>query len=266
MFFIENCDQSSKQDVHEALQIPTEALKEIYLGLPTAVGTASDGTFDYASDRIRNFIHGWVGQFLRNAGQEVLIKTNAQAVLTYPMSCFKLPAPTCIKMKQYITNYWRGSLIDNHKIHCQRWSKLSRAKGEGGMGFHDQPLFNQAMLGKQVWRLLSRPESLCAKVLKGKYFPTQKILEATRKTKSSKTWRAILFAREALVKGMIKRVGSGDSINVWTNNWIAGTSSVKPLVRQPEANVEKVNELFVPKTRHWDEQRVHDSFYALDAL
>jgi hypothetical protein len=102
-------------------------------------------------------------------------------------------------------------------------------------------------------------------VLKGKYYPTKDFLEATRKKKSSETWCAILFGREALVKGLIKRVGPGDSINVWSDNWIPGTSSMKPLVRLPGVHVEKVCELFIPGTRSWDEQRVRNSFCTLDA-
>jgi hypothetical protein len=115
VFFSGNCVLSAKQEVHEVLQIPTEALGEKYLCLPTAVG----------------------------------IKANAQAVPTYPMSCFLLLAPTCKQIKKYISNYWRGSSIDNHRIHRQRWSKLTRTKAEGGLGFRDLPLFNQSMLGKQ---------------------------------------------------------------------------------------------------------------------
>jgi hypothetical protein len=61
VFFSGNCVLSAKQEVHEVLQIPTEALGEKYLGLPTAVGKVSDDTFDYVADRIRNFIHGWGG-------------------------------------------------------------------------------------------------------------------------------------------------------------------------------------------------------------
>lgn len=71
------------------------------------------------------------------------------------------------------------------------------------MGFRDLPLFNQAMLGKQDWRLLIRPESLCSKVSKGKYFPNCGFLEATRIKKSLATWRAILHGRDALKKRLV---------------------------------------------------------------
>jgi hypothetical protein len=37
--------------------------------------------------------------------RRLLLKANAQAVPTYPMSCFKLPASVCKKMKNYISNY-----------------------------------------------------------------------------------------------------------------------------------------------------------------
>jgi hypothetical protein len=59
IFFSNNCEQPAKQEMHDALQIPNEALGEKYLGLPTLVGKVTDGTFDYVADRIRNFIHGW---------------------------------------------------------------------------------------------------------------------------------------------------------------------------------------------------------------
>jgi hypothetical protein len=49
------------------------------------------------------------------------------------------------------------------------------------MGFRDFTLYNQAMLGKQGWRLLMRPNLLCAKVLKGKYYPNSDLLSATKK-------------------------------------------------------------------------------------
>lgn len=59
IFFSANCVHEVKQEVHGGLQIPTEALGEKYLGLPTVVGKSSDGTFDHVGNRIKSFIHGW---------------------------------------------------------------------------------------------------------------------------------------------------------------------------------------------------------------
>jgi hypothetical protein len=45
-------------------------------------------------------------------------------------------------------------------------------------------------------------------------------MSAKRKSNASHTWNAILFGREALKKGLIKRVGDGSSIRLWDDPWI----------------------------------------------
>jgi hypothetical protein len=159
-------------------------------------------------------------------------------------------------MTTYISSYWWGSSLDNHKIHWLKWSKLTDSKEDGGMGFRDMSLFNKAMLGKQGWRLLIRPEALCSRVLKGKYFPNSNFLAATRRKKSSETWRAILHGRDVLKRGIIKQICPGSSVNIWEDNWIPGTMSMKPLVRLPGMSVTPVEDLFVPGTRKWNEQLI----------
>jgi hypothetical protein len=56
---------------------------------------------------------------------------------------------------------------------------MALPKQEGGMGFHDLHCFNQAMLAKQCWRLLSDPDSLC--VLRAKYYPDGDLINAQLK-------------------------------------------------------------------------------------
>jgi hypothetical protein len=179
------------------------------------------------------------------------------------MSCFKLPSVACRKLTTAVSNYWWGSSLDNHKIHWQSLEKLTRSKEQGGMGFRDFNLFNKAMLGKQGWRLMTRPDSLCARVLKGKYFHLCDFLSATKKRRSSATWKAILFGREVLKRGLIYRIGPGE-VNVWDDNWIPGSRLLRPVTRLEKATAERVSDLFIPGTRSWDMHQLRTSFTALD--
>jgi hypothetical protein len=74
------------------------------------------------------------------------------------------------------------------------------------------------MLAKQGWRLMIRPNSLCVRIIKGKYFPNGDFLKVNKRKQSSEFWKAMLFGREALWQGLIKRVGPGSSINIWEDN------------------------------------------------
>lgn len=97
-----NCEPEAKQEVHAVLHIMSETLAEKYVGLPMSFGKVVDGVFNYVPDRVWSFVSGWGGNFVSCAGREVLIKTNAQAVATYPISCFKLPAPVCQKLRTHV--------------------------------------------------------------------------------------------------------------------------------------------------------------------
>lgn len=65
-----------------------------------------------------------------------------------------------------------------NKMHWLSWERLTLPKRNGGLGFRDIHAFNMAMLAKKGWRLLQLPDSLCARVLRAKYFPDGDVLEA----------------------------------------------------------------------------------------
>ena len=62
------------------------------------------------------------------------------------------------------------------------------------MGFRELGKFNEAMLAKQIWRLVYDTDSLFYKVFKAKYFPSDNVFEA-KVNSGSTAWRSILKAR-----------------------------------------------------------------------
>jgi hypothetical protein len=132
------------------------------------------------------------------------------------------------------------------------------------MGFRDFQSFNLAMLAKQGWRLISNPDSLCAQILRAKYYPDGDILKAGPKAGSSFTWQSILAGITTFKRGYIWRVGDGASINIWSDPWIPTSSDRRILTPKGNTIYTKVSELISPITGSWDEDLLRDLFLSIN--
>jgi hypothetical protein len=152
---------------------------------------------------------------LSKASKEILIKAVTQAIPIFAMGCFDITKEMCHQISAMTAKYWWNNQDKKNSIHWVSWEKLTLPKEEGGLGFRDLHSFNLAMLAKQGWRLLQNSDSLCARVLKSKYFPNSSLLKAKAKMGCSYTWRSIMQGLEVLKKGVIWRVGDGQQIDIW---------------------------------------------------
>lgn len=63
-----------------------------------------------------------------------------------------------------------GSLETSKKIHWVGWHKVTKPKAEEGLGLQSAKEKNLGLLAKLNWRFHTEKDSICAKVLKSKYF------------------------------------------------------------------------------------------------
>ena len=84
-----------KDEIKGILNVPNETLNEKYLGMPSDIGVSKFGAFKYLKDRLRNKVKGWIEKTISFQGKEVLVKSVAQTVPVFSMSCFKLPRGLC---------------------------------------------------------------------------------------------------------------------------------------------------------------------------
>jgi hypothetical protein len=136
---------------------------------------------------------------------------------------------------------------------------------KGGMGFRDLHTFNMAMLAKQSWRLISKPETLCAKILKAKYYPHCSLLNAGPKKGSSYTWQSILAGLRTFKRGHVWRIGSGEKVNIWEDHWIPTSPTRKVITRRGQILYKTVDHLIDPNTNLWDEDLIRMLFLQVDA-
>jgi hypothetical protein len=183
---------------------------------------------------------------LSKAGKDILIKVCAQAIPTFAMSCFDLTKTLCEEISMMICRFWWAQQDKENKVHWLRWEILSKPKSGGGLGFRDLYGFNIAMLACQGWRMLTNTESLCARVLKVRYFPNTSILEAVPTGGISYSWRSILKGVALLKEGLVWRIGDGTNINIWTDPWIVRDGARQPITPRRQSILTKVNELIDP--------------------
>ena len=71
--------------------------------------------------------------------------------------------------------------------------------------------------------------SLCAKMMKAKYYPQGHILDTVFPQSASLPWQGILHGLDLLKSGVIWRVCDGSNINIWRDNWLPRKSGLKIL-------------------------------------
>jgi hypothetical protein len=264
IMFSANTKEADKEAVMQALNIVSEARNEKYLGLPIYMGKSKTQTFNYLKDRVWKKIQGWKEKLLSRVGKDVLVKAVAQAIPTYAMSCFDLTKTLCDDIGMMICRFWWSQQENENKMHWLSWELMCSRKRKGGLGYRDLHLSNLAMLARQGWRLLMEPESLCAQVLRAKYYPDGDLLKVEEKQGISYSWRSIVRGLRAVKEGMIWRVGDGTQINIWQDPWLPRGVTRRPITPRGRTILNKVSDLIDPQLGSWDKELIKDIFWEAD--
>ena len=213
-----------------------------------------------------NKVSGWKEKILTPAGKEILIKSVAQAVPSYTMSCFLLPKNLCEELTNVIRQFWWGQTGSKKKIAWLNWDTMCLPKNRGGLGFRDLRSFDLALLAKQGWWLLTNSNSLFSRVYKAKYFPHCSFTKATLGRSPSYAWRSLMAVQNIDRRGMRWQVGNGNKIRIWHNQWIPRPCMYRVITKERpnstntlvcelinratgEWNIDKLNSWFIPEDR-----------------
>lgn len=102
------------------------------------------------------------------------------------------------------------------------------------------------MLGKQGWRLLTRPDSLCARVLKGRYYHDRGFSWMPRRRNVLALLGALSWqGGKVLRQGLVKRIGDGTSTRIWGDRWIPNHFGGRPLTPSDGQQVSHVSDLII---------------------
>lgn len=156
----------------------------------------------YLDEKLVDKINNWAGKMLSKGGKGILLKSVAQTIPNYAMAVFLLPLDLCKDMERAMCKFWwRRSAKKNKGIHWMSWERMCQPKIAGGLGFRNLHDFNIALLGKQAWRLISKPDCLMACLFKARYYPTGSFLSAKLGGSPSFVWMSVLEAQSIIKAG-----------------------------------------------------------------
>ncbi|XP_056860054.1 uncharacterized protein LOC108829850 [Raphanus sativus] len=230
MFFGNKVEPSRKQDIKEVLGFSKEGGMGMYLGLPEQIGGSKMKVFSFVQDRFNGRVNTWSSRLLSKEGKEVQIKSVAQAVPTYVMSCYLLPQGITDKLRSTTSNFWWSSKENSRGLHWIAWDEISR-------------------------------------VLRGRYYNGTSPLEDRRIYSPSYGWRSMMAAKPLLMSGLRKTIGTGQGTRVWSEPWVPDSTARLP--RPADHIVYRLPQLLVQSfirndTKEWDIQLLHQFFHPDD--
>lgn len=143
-----------------------------------------------------------------------MIQSVLSVIPSFAMTCFLLPVRLWKRIQSVLTRFWWDSTDGVKKICWIAWDKLTLPKGMRGLGFRDIQAFSQDLLAKIGWRLITKPDSLLARILLGKYFNKTSFLNVQAASNISHGWKGVLLGRDLLLSHLGKAIGDGESTSV----------------------------------------------------
>ncbi|XP_048596178.1 uncharacterized protein LOC125594561 [Brassica napus] len=216
---------TSRQEIKDVLGIQNEGGMGTYLGIPEDISGSKCKLFAFLKDKLMHRVNGWTSRWLSKGGKEVLIKSILLALPTYVMSTFLLPLEICENLASAIAKFWWSSNPPKRGIQWAKWEK----------------------------RLVQFPDSLVARVLRGRYYKMSSPLRVISASNPSYVWSSISAARKLLLTGIRQKIHLGYEVKVWEDPWIPTNPARPALPIAPVMHPSmRVSDFIDPETKEWD--------------
>ena len=103
-------------------------------------------------EKMEKKLAGWKRLYLSKGGRLTLLKSTLSSLPTYYLSLFTIPIAVADRLERIQRKFLWGSLEECFKHSLVAWEKVCSPLEMGGLGVRKLVHFNQALLGKWLWR------------------------------------------------------------------------------------------------------------------
>ena len=140
-----------------------------YLGLPLGAKFKDKTIWNPILEKIELRLAGWKRLYLSKGGRVTLIKSTLFNLPTYFLSLFPIPTSAANRIEKLQRNFLWGGIGYEPKFHLVKGATVCTPIASGGLGIRKVRLFNEALLGKWLWRFGMERAALWRQVIAVKY-------------------------------------------------------------------------------------------------
>ncbi|GJV08696.1 RNA-directed DNA polymerase, eukaryota, reverse transcriptase zinc-binding domain protein [Tanacetum coccineum] len=137
-------------------------------------------------EKVKNRVLDWRNKALSYSGRLQLITSALSSMQVYWASVFLLPK----NMIYEINKLFKGFLELTKGKAKVSWDSICKPKDQGGLGIKNLQEWNEVLLIKKLWNVVS-----------------------------NKSWKEMLRLRDKIRKHVLWKIGDGNSVNAWYDNW-----------------------------------------------
>ena len=160
-----------------------------YLGMEVGGNHRRTNFWDKVIEKIRKKLDMWKGKFLSMAGRICMLKSVLSSIPLFYMPFYKIPKLVVDTIKKILRKFLWGWGKEGKNIAWVAWEKVCESRDAGGLGIKDIRTFNEALLGKWIWRMQSKERGLWREVMDSKYGGWRELRKAVSKYKESNWWK-----------------------------------------------------------------------------
>ncbi|GKD44317.1 RNA-directed DNA polymerase, eukaryota [Tanacetum coccineum] len=179
-------------------------------------------------DKVKNRLSKWKMKALSIGGRLTLLKSVLGSIPIFHMSIFRVPLTVLQMLESLRGHFFNGHEIGSNKATWVKWEKVLTAKDKGGLGVASLYALNRGLLVKWFWRFYNQETSLWKKVIQAIHGRDGNV-HSINKSAVHSCWTTIVKEIRRLgVSGlnifdfMKQKVGNGNIIKFWTDNWYHG--------------------------------------------
>ena len=205
------------QSLANILQCRVGSLLMTYLGMPLGTLYKMPSIWNPILERMEKKISSWKRLYLSNGGRLTLLKSTLSSLPTYFLFLFTIPKAVATKLERIQRNFLWGSSVECFKYPLVGWKKVCLPREMGGLGIRKLVPFNQALLGKWLWRCSHETSHLWHRVIAMKYGEGKGgwCTRACSGAHGCGLWRSISEEWEIFAKHFSVVVGDGSCTLFW---------------------------------------------------